>query len=320
MNDAITIAVIIPCFGVANQIRRTLAGIGSEVKKIYVVDDCCPERTGQLVQRELCDPRIKVIFNPSNLGVGGAVIAGYKCALADGATILVKLDGDGQMDASRIPDLVTPILAGKADYCKGNRFSCSEDLLAMPRLRIFGNAILSFINKASTGYWDIMDPTNGFTAVHAKVLRQIQLSKVDKGFFFESDLLFRLNLCRAVVRDVSIAASYQGEASNLKIPKVILEFPLKHLRCLVKRIIYRYFVHDFNICSLEITLGSLLLFFGVVFGGYQWYLSTSSGLVASSGTVMFSALPVILGFQLLIGALHFDVSNIPKEVQHLKQN
>jgi len=188
----------------------------------------------------------------------------------------------------------------------------------MPWLRILGNAILSFINKASTGYWDIMDPANGFTAVHARVLRQIQFAKLDKGFFFESDMLFRLNLCRAVVRDVPIAAVYDGEASNLRIAKVIWEFPLKHLRCLVKRIIYRYFVHDFNICSLEIALGSLLLFFGVVFGGYNWYLSTSSGLAASGGTVMLSALPVILGFQLLIGAAHFDVSNIPKEVQHLQ--
>lgn len=305
------IGVVIPCFRVTGQVLRVLAAIGPEVEAIYVVDDCCPDGSGNHVEQHCADPRVRVLRHSSNQGVGGAMVTGYRQALQDGCDIILKLDGDGQMDPRLIPRFVEPIAAGDADYVKGNRFFYLEQLPSMPRVRIFGNAVLSFMTKASSGYWNVMDPTNGYTAVHAEVLRRLPLDKLDRRFFFESDMLFRLNTLRAVVRDIPIDAAYGEERSNLKVLDAALTFPQKHGIRLAKRVFYNYFLRDFNLCSLQLITGSVLGLFGGSFGAYHWYKSLVTGVPATTGTVILAALPVILGFQLVLAAATFDVLNIP---------
>ncbi len=230
--------------------------------------------------------------------------------------IVVKIDGDGQMDPLLIPQFLHPILMGKADYVKGNRFFDIESLVKMPTVRLIGNAGLSFVNKLCSGYWDIMDPTNGYTAIHANVLRAIPLHKVEERYFFESDMLFRLNIIRAVVYDLPMRSKYNGEVSSLKINKVILDFPGKYLTRFLKRIFYNYFLRDFNVGSIEIILAVFFIILGSIYGVYQWRLSDISGIPATSGTVMLSSLPIILGFQSLLAAVSYDVANIPKKTVH----
>jgi dolichol-phosphate mannosyltransferase len=307
-----SIAVVIPSYRVSKEISSVVSQIGPEVSAIYVVDDCCPEKSGEMVRRTVRDPRVKVLFNEKNLGVGGATIAGYREALRDGMNIVVKIDGDGQMDPKLIPVFVKPILEEHADYTKGNRFYVLEFLHSMPRVRVLGNAMLSLVNKFSSGYWDIMDPTNGYTAIHSNVLRLLPLEKIDKRFFFESDMLFRLSTVRAVVHDIPLEAVYQGEASNLKIGRVLGEFPMKYLSRILKRFFYNYILRDFNICSLEIIFGLFSLSAGVAFGLLHWYRSSTHGDIATTGTVMLAAMPVILGFQLLLTGLMYDVMNVPR--------
>ena len=198
------IAVVVPCFRVRSQVLQVIGGIGLEVERIYAVDDFCPEQSGDLIEQQCTDPRVRVLRHAENQGVGGAMVTGYREALADGADIVVKIDGDGKMDPTMIDRLTNPIVAGVADYCKGNRFFDLERVLAVPRLRLFGNSIRSLINKISSGYWQIMDPTNGFTAIHRTALTALPLAKLDRGYFFQSDMLFRLYTIRAVVRDVPI--------------------------------------------------------------------------------------------------------------------
>ena len=115
------IAAVIPCYRVGRKILDVIRRIGPEVSAIYVVDDACPEASGQLVETEINDPRVHIIRHPRNRGVGAASMTGMMAALADGVDILVKLDGDGQMDPAFIPRLVDPIVRGQADYTKGNR-------------------------------------------------------------------------------------------------------------------------------------------------------------------------------------------------------
>jgi glycosyltransferase involved in cell wall biosynthesis len=306
-----SVAVVIPCYRVSRHVLGVLAAIGPEVDAIYVVDDHCPEGSGDLVTAESRDPRVRVLRNPHNQGVGGATLRGFRAALERGADIIVKLDGDGQMDPGSIPELTAPIEASQADYAKGNRFFNPDDLLAMPRMRLFGNALLSFMAKASTGYWRIFDPTNGFVAIDSRVLRLLPLDKLAKRYFWESDILFRLGLIRAVVIDVPMPARYGEEVSGLKIPRVILPFLWGHLRNFGKRILYGYFLRDFSLASVEIVLGMLLLGFGTTYGLIEWWASVDTGEVASSGTVMLAGLPVIVGVQLLLSALNYDVSNVP---------
>ena len=201
-----------------------LQGIGPEVTRIYVVDDHCPDGSGEYVRANCRDTRVVVLTHPINQGVGGAVITGYRAAIENGAEIIVKVDGDGQMDPSLIPYLIDPILANEADYTKGNRFFDLEGVSSMPTVRLVGNAVLSFVTKLSSGYWSLFDPTNGYTAIHAAVARRLPFAKLRRRYFFETDMLFRLNTLRAVVVDVPMAANYGDEVSNLKIKRVMRVF------------------------------------------------------------------------------------------------
>ena len=310
------IAVVIPCYRVEKQILGVLSAIGPECEAVYVVDDACPNGTGDVVEAECRDPRVRVVRNEANEGVGGATLAGYRAALADGAEIIVKLDGDGQMDPGLIPRLARLIQNGEADYAKGNRFFELSGLAPMPWVRLIGNSLLSFASKVSTGYWNIFDPTNGFTAIHAAVARQIPFEKLSRGYFFESDLLFRLGILRAVVLDVPMPAAYGGERSGVVIHRVLGEFGFKHVTNTFKRIFYSYYLRNFNIASIEIVLGLSFLVFGVSFGLKSWFAGYVAGVAATSGTVMLAGLPVIVGVQLVLAFLSYDLQNVPRDVLH----
>lgn len=311
-----TVAVVIPCYRVAGQVLSVLSAIGPECHRIYVVDDACPEQSGRLVQRECKDPRVQVLFHDANQGVGGAVITGYRRAMADGATVIVKIDGDGQMDPALLPLFVYPILHGMADYTKGNRFFDIEGVRVMPKVRLLGNAALSFLTKMSSGYWNLFDPTNGYTAIHVSAVRLLPMDKISPRYFFESDMLFRLNTLRAKVMDIPMAASYGSERSGLKVRQVFLEFLANNLRNLCKRIAYNYFLRDFSLATLQLVIGGGLASFGIVFGAYAWVVNAAQGTSAPTGTVMLAALPIILGIQLLLSFVGYDISNVPREAIH----
>lgn len=307
------IGVVIPCYLVAPHLERVLTDIPRMVDEVIVVDDCCPESSGRIAERfRSTDARISVIFHKENLGVGGAVISGYRTALDRGCDVIVKLDGDGQMDPTDIPALVRPLVDGSADYAKGNRFRDFSALTGMPAVRLFGNSALSFLVKAASGYWNIMDPTNGFTAIHRRALTKLDLDRISRGFFFESDMLINLNPVAAVVRDVPMQARYGEERSSLKIGRVLLDFPFKLLRGLARRILLKYFIYDFNMASVYIALGVPLFIFGVLFGGIHWLDSLITGMPRSAGTIMLAALPIILSFQMLLQAIQIDIDRTPK--------
>lgn len=316
MSEQRTIAVVIPAYRVCGQVLDVIANIGDEVAHIYVVDDCCPDGSGRLVEERCDDPRVCVIYHSVNLGVGGAVMTGYSRAASEGASVIVKIDGDGQMDPRILMAFVGPILSGQADYTKGNRFFDLTNLRAMPAVRIAGNAILSFMTKLSTGYWNLFDPTNGYTAIHASLVRVLPLNKISQRYFFETDILFRLGTFRAVVRDVAMDAKYDSEVSHLKISRVVGEFFGKHLGIGLKRAFYTYYLRDVSVASIELLLGACMLIGGAAFGALHWVRSFQSGIPASAGTVMLSALLVILGLQFLLGFLSYDIESVPKDPIH----
>jgi glycosyltransferase involved in cell wall biosynthesis len=224
------VAVIIPCYKVTAHIEGVIEGIGPEVEAIYCVDDACPDGSGRLIEKTISDKRLRVLYHDENVGVGGAMLTGYRQALEDGYDILVKVDGDGQMDPALIPQFIYPIEVGDADYTKGNRFFDLENVQGMPLIRLIGNSGLSFLTKLSSGYWNIFDPTNGYTAMHRSVGELIVQRKIDKRFFFETDMLLNLYLMRAVVQDVPMAAVYGDEKSNLQVGRLALPFFIKNIR------------------------------------------------------------------------------------------
>jgi glycosyltransferase involved in cell wall biosynthesis len=308
----VRIAAVIPCYKVAQHVLDVIAAIPHECERIYVVDDACPDGSGKLVAAQCRDPRVQVIFHEKNEGVGGAVISGYRRALGEGLDIVVKIDGDGQMDPALLPRFVAPLLNGQADYAKGNRFFDLRNISRMPTIRVFGNAVLSFFSKLSTGYWDLFDPTNGYTAIHADALRMLPLDKISKRWFFETDLLFRLGTVRAVVQDIPMDARYGDEVSGLRVSRVLGEFLFKHLRNFGKRIFYNYFLRDMALASIELVAGVALLTFGLVYGSVKWIHSHDNGSLATAGTVMLAALPVIVGLQFILAFLAYDIANVPR--------
>ena len=307
------VAAVIPCFRERAQILRVLESIGDEVDAIFVVDDGCPDKTGAFVEERCDDDRVEVIFGECNRGVGGAVKLGYEYALHAGCEVIVKLDGDGQHDASLIKHMSELILRKECDYAKGNRFFFLESLAQMPRKRVLGNAFLAFVSKFSTGYWSISDPANGFTAISAKVLMRIPLKKVADGYFFESDMLFRLSTLRAKVQDAPMNSLYGHETSYLKGYRELFPFAGKSLVNFLKRIFYTYYLRGMSATSVELPLGVLLTSFGAFFGLHNWIVSSQTGVPASAGTVMLAALPLVTGFQMLIAVLSADMLQEPSQ-------
>lgn len=307
--------LVVPCYKVRGHILRVIEKTPAWFEGIVCVDDACPDGSGDFIEAEAKDPRVVVVRHATNQGVGGATLTGYAEAVRRGAGVIVKVDGDDQMDLTYAAQLVAPILLGEADYAKGNRFTSISHLTSMPTVRVLGNAMLSLAAKLSTGYWNLFDPTNGFTAIEANVARLVMEKRVARRFFFETDLLYHLGTLRAVVRDVPMPARYGDEVSNIRIGGIVGPFALRHLRNFFQRLVGQYFVRDFNAASLELVFGFLFLLFGA---GYalSYLAQRTPGQAASAGIVMLAALPVILGVQLLLQALNFDVLNVPNRPIH----
>jgi glycosyltransferase involved in cell wall biosynthesis len=308
------LAAVIPCYRVEKQIGTVLETIPTYIRHIIVVDDGSPDLTGERVlaaaQR---DQRILLLSHPSNRGVGGAMLTGYRKALELGAQMIVKIDGDGQMDMEHLPRLLQPLIAGKADYTKGNRFRGFKSLQRMPWIRRIGNLGLGFLSRAATGYWTMFDPTNGFVAIRSEVLAQLPLEKIDRTYYFETSMLANLYLIDAVVRDVPMPARYESEVSNLVIPRVLIEFPLKLIRTLIRRLVLKNFIYGFSMESIYLLVGFPLLVFGLAFGITKWIQYASAGIPAPTGTVMLPTLSVLLAIQFLLSAVEIDLRSIPAE-------
>ena len=311
------VAVVIPCYRSTASIGGVVAAIPAGIGSIICVNDASDDGLAEVL-RDLAerDDRLKIVTHERNKGVGAATVSGYRRAFELGAQIVVKIDSDGQMNPAFIPDFVAPILAGEADYVKGNRFFDVERVRQMPVVRLIGNAGLTFFSRASSGYWNLSDPTNGFTAIHASVARLLPLHKLHERYFFESDLLFRLNSVSAMVVEQPLEVRYGDEVSNLSVGHSLLTFPFLHLRNFTKRLFYNYFLRNFDVASLNLTAGLVLSGFGAIFGAQAWLDSLQTGTPATAGTVMLGATPVLLGLQLLLAFLQNDVARVPRTPIH----
>ncbi|HKY63400.1 MAG TPA: glycosyltransferase family 2 protein [bacterium] len=304
------IAVVVPAHNEERHIAEVLRTMPEYVDHILVVDDASADRTSAAAA-EVQDPRVEVLRNTRNLGVGGSVLRGYERAIELDADIAVKMDGDGQMDPDFLSELLDPLLGGEVKYTKGNRFLAGEALQAMPTHRLWGNIGLTFFNKLASGYWNVFDPQNGYTAINVRTLTGLDRSKIHSGYFFENDMLVHLNLLHSRVIDVAIPARYGDEKSDLNPFKVGLSFPFLLLRRFFYRIYQKYVLRDFSPIALFLGLGGLLFLWGTFLGFYLWIKAIYTAVPSPTGTIMLSLLPLILGFQLLLQAIVLDIQETP---------
>ncbi|PYQ20478.1 MAG: glycosyl transferase family 2 [Acidobacteria bacterium] len=304
------VAAVLPAYRTAASIRAVIERIPATVRHVIVVDDASPDGVRAVVSA-LEDPRIVVMSHATNRGVGGAMKTGLERALELGADIVVKLDSDGQMDPELIPAFVAPLVAGRAELAKGNRFADLSFIDAMPPLRRIGNLALSFLVKAASGYWSLLDPCNGYLAISSGLLQDIRRERLADRYFFEISLLCESYHAGGVVLDVDMHPRYGDEVSSLSPLRSLFEFSGRLLVRTARRIGFAYFLRDFTVVSVFILAGVPLLVFGVLWSGYHWYLSWATNVVASTGTVIIGTLAIILAFQLLLQAVVLDVQNEP---------
>ncbi|RTE55121.1 glycosyltransferase family 2 protein [Arenibacter aquaticus] len=308
------IAVVIPYFNASKEIVRVISKLPDYLHSIIIVDDQSPAPLPKEEIEKLINPKTKVSFlqNEVNLGVGSATKRGFKEALKIGSHLIIKIDADDQMDLKYLPDLLNPLLLNKCDVTKGNRFKDLKALRSMPIVRRIGNLGLSFLIKAATGYWHNFDPTNGFLALRAEVLKKLDFSKLSNRYYFETSLLAQLYFEKANINDIPMPAIYGDEKSNMKIWKMPFVFGARLTNTFVKRIIKEYFLYDFNIGSVYLLFGFPLFMFGLIFGIWEWIYYAKINTFAPTGTIMIITLSIILGFQLILQAIQYDIINAPK--------
>ncbi len=305
------VTAVLPGYNEGGHIGQVVITMPDFVDHIIVVDDCSEDGTVDAAAAS-GDPRLILLTTPHNQGVGGAMVIGYQRALELESDIVAKMDGDGQMDPAYLTPLLDAIIEQGYDYAKGNRFLASESLGAMPKHRIFGNILLTFLTKLASGYWHVFDPQNGYTVISATALQVLDLNVLHKRYFFENDMLVHLNFFRFRVKDVAIPARYGKEESDINLLKVGTTFPLLLVRRFFHRVYQKYVLRDFSPIALFLFLGLILFSWGALFGAYLWVKTAISGIATPTGTIMLALLPLVLGFQLLLEAIVLDVQETPK--------
>ncbi len=307
MHNNLNIAVAIPCYKVEQHLQQVVAGLPDFIDHIILVDDCSPDGTPALVDSlAKNDPRITSLHHTENRGVGGAMKTAFQKAIDTGVDVVVKLDGDGQMDTSYIVPLVEAL--SDAEFAKGNRLFDRQTLRHMPATRRMGNMGIGFMVKAASGYWNVSDPVNGFFAIRTSTLRQMDFAHIADRFFFESSMLIEMHYTGARISEVTMPAIYGSEKSNLSIGRTLLTFPPKLVVALLRRLHLSYFVFDFNICSLYLLVGLPSFLFGLIFGICQWIHYASINSPSPTGTIMVAVLTFVLGFQMLLAAVQYDIT------------
>ena len=305
------ITAVIPAHNEGGHIAQVIATMPEFVDHLVVVDDCSRDNTYEAAVSS-GDKRVVALKTAQNRGVGGATILGYRKGMELESDIIVKMDGDGQMDPCYLSSLINMLIDQGYDYAKGNRFLVGESLSFMPRHRLFGNVVLTFMTKLASGYWHIFDPQNGYTAIKRDALRSLNLAAIHERFFFENDMLIHLNFFKYRVKDVAIPARYGVEKSDLNPFKISLTFPLLLLRRFFHRVYQKYVLRDFSPIALFLFLGLGLFTWGILFGIYLYFRTVSTGIATPTGTIMLALLPLILGFQLLLQAIVLDIQETPK--------
>lgn len=305
------VAVVIPARNEAPFVGEVIRAMPACVDSVVVVDDASTDGTGEAA-RAVGDSRVEILRHQANMGVGGAMVTGYRRALEVGADVIVKMDGDGQMSPDDLPALLDAVTSEGCAYAKGNRFLVGAPRAIMPRTRFMGNMALAFLTKLASGYWNIFDPQNGYTAIRSDALRQIDLDALDRGYFFENDMLVQLNIRRLRVKDVPMPARYGGEASGIRPFRVGLGFSRLLLQRFAYRVYQKYMLRDFSPIALFLLAGGALFLWGLGFGVFLWVRGRMMGMPTATGTIMLAVVPLFLGFQLLLQAIVLDIQETPR--------
>jgi len=309
MFEGKSIGVVVPAYNEERLIEETVFSMPKFVDKIIVVEDRSTDNTFRILMelKEKLRGRLIIIRHNVNRGVGAAIIRGYEECLNQGIDIAVVMAGDAQMDPGDLPALIKPIANEKADYVKGNRLLTGQVKTIMPNLRYFGNSLLTILTKIASGYWNVMDPQCGYTAISKDILKKIPLRKIYQRYGFPNDILTKLNVYNARVVDVLVKPVYGREISGIKLRSYIPKVSYLLLKCFLWRLREKYLIRDFHPLFLFYTFGFGATFFGSLLALYILYLRLFRGNIASVASIILCALLLTVGFQTTFFAMWFDM-------------
>jgi glycosyltransferase involved in cell wall biosynthesis len=308
------IGVVIPAYNEEKLIKITVDGIPPYVSRIYVINDSSIDSTAEVLE-SIKDPRLHVITHEKNQGVGAAILHGYKRALKENMDLIVVMGGDNQMNPDQLPKLLMPIIQGKADYTKGNRLMSKEFRGGMSKWRLLGNSILTMINKISSGYWHIMDPQNGYTAISRKALSGMDIDSLFTYYGYCNDMLVKLNTFGFRTMDVTMPARYGQEKSSIKYSKFMFRVSVMLFRKFLWRLKMKYMVLSFHPLVFFYALGIILVPVGLLFGGYIFVAKLFLDWPVSPNSPLLDALILITGIQFTLFAMLFDMQESDKCMQ-----
>jgi len=300
---------VVPAYNESKLIGKTILTMPDFVDFIVVINDKSTDDTSEQASA-IGDPRVTVIDHEVNTGVGGAIMDGHRLALELGANINVVMAGDAQMDPAYLPTLLDPICENGYEFTKANRFFSSAALAGMPLLRVVGNVALSFATKVASGYWNLFDPQNGYTAIKRSALLRIPMDKIATGYAFENDLLIWLNIANARAKDVPIPAVYGEEVSSMKVHRVMVSISRLLVIGFWRRMLRRHVLQSFSPVALLFFTGLALVLFGTAVGVWV-VIQTLGPNVATTGTVLLSVAPLLTGIQMLVNAMVLDIQATP---------
>jgi glycosyltransferase involved in cell wall biosynthesis len=303
-----TIAVVIPAYNEEKKIGRTIAAVPERATRIYVVNDASTDETVAVIQE--CaqrDPRVVLVDMKKNVGVGGAIVAGYEQVIASGEDIAVVMAGDGQMDPADFDSVVEPVESGICDYAKGNRFIGHQSQISeIPKHRLFGNLMLSVLTKIASGYWHISDSQSGYTAINRAALLAVDWSQCYPRYGCPNDYLVRLNIANMRVADVPIRAVYGPEWSSHMRPHLIA-WPLLRLllRLFLSRMFQKYTVANghpivifYSVCFVGFICNAALLI-------YILLKTVFTGIIPQTATILWG-MSGMVSIQLLLQSFEMD--------------
>jgi len=306
--DGQRVAVVVPAHDEEKLIAETIRSIPGFVDRVLVVDDASRDGTVAAV-RGLGDPRVELIVHERNLGVGAAIITGYKRALEERIDVTAVMAADAQMDPGDLETLVAPVARREVDYAKANRLFTGQAWEVIPRYRYLGNAFLSLMTKIASGYWHVADSQSGYTAISLEMLELLDLDRIYQRYGFPNDMLVHLNVWNARVRDYPSRPIYGvGERSGIRLRKVVPTISWLLMKGFFWRMREKYVIRDFHPLVFFYLLGLVMGFLGLALGIAEVVLRILGNHITAA-TVVLVALLLIFGSQFSLFAMWFDMES-----------